>query len=818
MLLFLMALPAYSGPEKSPFDSVRSLYLNGQREKAIKEVKELADSVKTDEERARALLLLGKIQLESGNPDEARQALEKALILKSNLSAYLFFVLGQSYAQLKRFKDARSAFERVDYFKPPSELRYSLKQWEAEMAAQQGHLSDADRLYSGLERRWRRSAHYPEILWQRLLIATQLHQGGSTCRLARKLYSSFPSYPQLQDWGLALHQARVMGQRINCQASHAEESQRIRRLQLAGDSTRARHELEQLKASGRREDIERADMMLANLQISEGFPDEALKLLMGYVPSHQSKVNFLLLLAKAAARAGEYPLAIGTYLRAHRRAGGGRLGRESLFQAAFLSYQVQDYDGAQKHFRQFTQSYARSGLARDARWHLAWIRYLKGDFSHALEALNQLKTEVPRRRRQAPRLDERVLYWIGMTQMRMGNFSEARDMFDRLAKTETYSYYSLAARVRRESLPQDRGFVPRAYTSSRGTEMVLIPDFESGLKRLPPASESESNITLNEPEQTIDAVVADSESTAQESESENNESEETVEAEPAEPLNDTDQEEKLEVTDFKDPRLKKRFEAAQELMSIGLMDWARLELYEIERRTRNIGFLKALIKDYEAIQAPHRSSAISEDFFQAERSHLGMSGAKNLWESAYPKAYRTSVEKFADQFSVPSEWIYSIIRAESHYKPDVMSPVGARGLMQLMPETARQVMKLLGEDEPLQVMALLNPEVNIRLGSRYLLRLGQRFKNSIPLVAAAYNSGPHRVEAWLYGFGHLEMDEFIEHIPFFETRNYVKKVVRNHSIYRALYAQDKKAAKWLASALPVRLTSPPSFRENWEAL
>ncbi|NJL25020.1 MAG: lytic transglycosylase domain-containing protein [Calothrix sp. SM1_5_4] len=113
---------------------------------------------------------------------------------------------------------------------------------------------------------------------------------------------------------------------------------------------------------------------------------------------------------------------------------------------------------------------------------------------------------------------------------------------------------------------------------------------------------------------------------------------------------------------------------------------------------------------------------------------------------------------------------------------------------------------------------LLKPEINIRLGTQYLARLQQMFKGQLPLVAAAYNAGPHRVENWLMNFGHLETDEFVEHIPFLETRNYVKKVVRNHTFYRRLYAKDQKPVEFLAKGLGVPIPSRASTRESWESL
>jgi soluble lytic murein transglycosylase len=122
-----------------------------------------------------------------------------------------------------------------------------------------------------------------------------------------------------------------------------------------------------------------------------------------------------------------------------------------------------------------------------------------------------------------------------------------------------------------------------------------------------------------------------------------------------------------------------------------------------------------------------------------------------------------------------------------------------------------------GESVP-EDLNLLDPSINIRLGAQYLGRLGQKFKGSLPLVAAAYNAGPHRVETWLVNFGQLDMDEFVEHIPFMETRNYVKKVIRHHAMYRRLYAKDQKSVEMLAKALGVPIPTRAATRESWDSM
>ncbi len=126
--------------------------------------------------------------------------------------------------------------------------------------------------------------------------------------------------------------------------------------------------------------------------------------------------------------------------------------------------------------------------------------------------------------------------------------------------------------------------------------------------------------------------------------------------------------------------------------------------------------------------------------------------------------------------------------------------------MQVMPFTGHKVATMVGEKD-FKAPMLLQPETSVKFGSRYLKRLMDRFENTIPLVAAGYNAGPHRVKNWLVSFGNLETDEFIEHIPFLETRNYVKRVVSNAYIYSQLYGNKKIFFPYMAGAVPVKVST-----------
>jgi len=139
---------------------------------------------------------------------------------------------------------------------------------------------------------------------------------------------------------------------------------------------------------------------------------------------------------------------------------------------------------------------------------------------------------------------------------------------------------------------------------------------------------------------------------------------------------------------------------------------------------------------------------------------------------------------------VPMELALAIARRESEFNPVVVSGAGARGLMQLMPGTARDMARDLGVDYDRSDL-LTEPVYNARLGSGYLAQLAGRFDGNIVLMSVGYNAGPGRAAQWIEAYGDPrgqgahEIVDWIEHIPFRETRNYVMRVAESLPAYRA---------------------------------
>ena len=141
------------------------------------------------------------------------------------------------------------------------------------------------------------------------------------------------------------------------------------------------------------------------------------------------------------------------------------------------------------------------------------------------------------------------------------------------------------------------------------------------------------------------------------------------------------------------------------------------------------------------------------------------------------------ISRLAVQEGLPVSWVYGIIRQESRFMPTASSAVGARGLMQIMPATAKWITKKLGR-RPVKRNELSALEPNLELGTAYLRLLRDGFEGSYILATAAYNAGPARARAWRKSLSEpMEAAVFIETIPFFETRDYVKNVLSNMKTY-----------------------------------
>lgn len=154
---------------------------------------------------------------------------------------------------------------------------------------------------------------------------------------------------------------------------------------------------------------------------------------------------------------------------------------------------------------------------------------------------------------------------------------------------------------------------------------------------------------------------------------------------------------------------------------------------------------------------------------------------------AYPMPYAGIIaDETSKNLKIDPSLAHALIKQESRYQKDIVSKAGAIGLMQLMPYTARAIASSL-QIRPPRASDLMDPEINIKLGIYYMEDVFKAFDNNMIHAIASYNAGPAAVQGWKKRFASEDPDEFIENIPYNETKNYVKRILNNFWVYKELY-------------------------------
>lgn len=260
------------------------------------------------------------------------------------------------------------------------------------------------------------------------------------------------------------------------------------------------------------------------------------------------------------------------------------------------------------------------------------------------------------------------------------------------------------------------------------------------------------------------------------------------------------------------PELK----VVDDLLRVGLKDIATMQLSSLKWSDYN---------HEEAFAAVSRLAWVLDDYQPSRRIRsFGFSQLRNLpasfkdylihqasngddWKIYYPMAFEAIVHPIAKNAEVDPFLILSIMRSESFYNKEARSPVGAQGLMQLMPYTAVKIASIL-KDNSFDVNDLTRPEINIGYGGYYLGKLLHYYGGNPYVAAAAYNAGPVAVNHWLQGCDKCATEEFVETIPYRETRRYVREVMKTYAHYRRVYLSQA-----ILSPLPPLPVSLPEGEE-----
>jgi soluble lytic murein transglycosylase len=248
----------------------------------------------------------------------------------------------------------------------------------------------------------------------------------------------------------------------------------------------------------------------------------------------------------------------------------------------------------------------------------------------------------------------------------------------------------------------------------------------------------------------------------------------------------------------------------RQLLLIGRLDEARDELERVPSSVQaqatvawidwKKGRLRPAITTMRRAYPDWRSQAVGDSFPYA------------VWRILYPLDYEKSLVTGAGEEGLDSALMAALIWQESAFDSQARSAVGARGLMQLMPSTGRSLARRLGMPR-LKPEDLDSPAANLKLGALYLKDMINRFGGRVERALAAYNAGPTRVVRWTAGERVISAEEFIESIPFAETRTYVMNILSHREQYRRLYSLPDKPEAAMVAAAAAAPAAPDAARQ-----
>ncbi len=236
-------------------------------------------------------------------------------------------------------------------------------------------------------------------------------------------------------------------------------------------------------------------------------------------------------------------------------------------------------------------------------------------------------------------------------------------------------------------------------------------------------------------------------------------------------------------------REEDNFKKGSILLSLGLTDLARQEFSALRSlHAKEPDTLWALAYLLDSAQAYPISHDIPRRSIENWVTGYPDNATRARWEVAFPTPFKPLVNEWATARKIPMELVYAIMREESGFNPRVESWANARGLLQLMEPTAKNVARTdkFGE---LSSSQLFDPTINIRLGTGYMAELSGQLKGHPALIIAGYNGGHGNVSRWLNERGDLPLDLWVEDIPYGQTRDYTKRVLTSFWTYSFLYGE-----------------------------
>jgi soluble lytic murein transglycosylase len=431
--------------------------------------------------------------------------------------------------------------------------------------------------------------------------------------------------------------------------------------------------------------------------------------------------------ARSYASSGDKDKATALYAQIEKDFPSHRLADDARLRAAEVLTDAGKDAEAEKLLAELATLYPKNDMAPEALWRLAFDRWRTHDYARTSSWLDEILKRYPHE--DIWYAEGRALYWKARVFEKQGDRKRARENYERAVREYPLSVYTLFSLERMQRrFPEARRELLRELRKHMGDIDKLSP-WEFGKQ--------------------------------------------TVFGEPG----------FLRAVEF--ARMGLGAEARRELGKLGLRaGGAKNDALPAAGR-EDVYWITAILLDRSGQwHASHSIPRATLTGFRRAYPNGGRPEAE--WRLAYPRAFADAVARNCRANGVPEALQWAIMREESSFYPRAESFANALGLTQMMARTAGRFAKW-----PVTREALFDPDKNIEVGSKFLAFLLEHYGGAVPLVISGYNAGEGGVDRWLRERGDLELDEFIETIPYDETRGYTKRVLSSYLAYSWLYQPDK---------------------------
>lgn len=687
-------------------------------------------------EPAEGHYLVGRAWLEAGKPQYAVLPLRQAARSYTALQDYALFHLGEAYLQLGRGSAAVEAFERllVDY--PDSVLVVKARLRLADSLAADSQWERAIETYTNVMEAGGSGIARQDLMERIALAKEKAGDKPGAVDIWIKIWRDHPASAAARTAATRMDALAAAGVPVPSRTSTAVRYWRALAMSEAGKPGEALAELDKLIAAKAKLPADwrtrrslvlfrKRDYTAARAALEKAVP---------LTPAGASRAEAMYWLGRSQARLSDYAASNATYVKLRKQYPDSKWAREALFKQGLMALEEKNLTASASYFDAYAKQYPNASDADEAVWYTGWSQFRARKYVAAEATLKRLMSRYPR-----SSLVQRGMYWTGRGQILSGRKDVGLQTLAALSQEDSLTYYGLLA----AGALAENGFEPPPPTSETpiSSEEALDPAVEVAGTDAPSGSALPS--APEDPSDEIETAA---------------------------------------------PPAMYRFHVsrAQALVRLGFQQEAALELTAARKAASSRVHKLELARLALDAEYFHGAMNIARTSFGDELD--SSDPTSEVYRLAYPKAYPRFVTSYADQYKYKPAMLWAIMREESTFRPEVVSPVGAIGLLQIMPYTGQEIADGLGV-KGFTAERLYDPEINIGFSAWYVRKLLSKYGGNEALAIGSYNAGPDAMDRWLKARGDLALDEFVEEIPYTETRRYVKRVLMSYGIYEALYGE-----------------------------